>query len=190
MRVHELPPSQHRTRPGCAATRRARPVTDPRVVGLDLSITATGVCDGDGARTIKTASEDGDRRLVQIVAEIRPLVHQADLVVIEDLPTHAHGAGITGMVHGAVRHMLLSGPPYALLTPATLKKFATGRGNAGKPEMAVALFKRAGLELADDNQVDAAWLRFAGLTMLGRPYFPMPSAQVAAIPPLQNGRAR
>lgn len=164
-------------------------MTAPRVVGLDLSMTATGVCDGDGARTIKPASKDGDRRLVQIVAEIRPVVYGADLVVIEDLPVNAKSAGITGMVHGAVRHMLLSGGRYVTLPPATLKKFATGRGNAGKPEMAVALFKRAGLELADDNQVDAAWLRFAGLTMLGvqsRP-FPLPAAQVAALPALDTG---
>ena len=152
-----------------------------RVVGLDLSITATGVCDGAGARTIKPASSDGDRRLVQIVAEIRPIAYGADLVVIEDLPTHAHSAGITGMVHGAVRHMLLSGPPYVTVPPATLKKYATGRGNAGKPEMAVALFKRAGIELADDNQVDAWWLRAAGHELLGEPLVPMPTAQVDAL---------
>jgi hypothetical protein len=154
---------------------------NPRVVGLDLSMTATGVCDGDGARTVKPASRDGDRRLMQIVAELRPLCYGADLVVIEDLPTHAHSAGITGMVHGAVRHMLLSGPPYVTVPPASLKKFATGRGNCGKPEMAVALFKRAGLELGDSDQVDAWWLRAAGHQLLGDPLVELPAAQVAAL---------
>lgn len=160
-------------------------VAHPRVVGLDLSMTATGIawCDGS-TYTVKT-KRDGDRRLPEICHEVGIAVAERgiDLVVIEDLPTHAHGAGITGMVHGAVRAYLLRlRVPYVLLTPATLKKYATGRGNAGKPEMAVALFKRAGLELTDDNQVDAAWLRFAGLQMLGHPAVQVPAAQVAALP--------
>ncbi|MCX4468742.1 hypothetical protein OOK41_00150 [Micromonospora sp. NBC_01655] len=62
-----------------------------------------------------------------------------------------------------------------------MKKYATGRGNAGKPEMAVALYKRAGRELADDNQVDAWWLRAAGLDHLGHPPADMPKNHRAAL---------
>jgi hypothetical protein len=159
-------------------------VSAPRVVGLDLSMTATGIADVDGLTwTIKPGSRHvGDQRLADIVRATNVAAAGARLVVIEDLPKHAMAAGITGMVHGAVRIGLLSySRPYVLLPPASLKKYATGRGNAGKPEMAVALFKRAGLELADDNQVDAAWLRFAGLQLLGAPAFPLPAAQVAAL---------
>jgi Holliday junction resolvasome RuvABC endonuclease subunit len=154
-----------------------------RVVGLDLSLTATGVAGHDGETfTIKTNSL-GDARLIEIVAKVERATRGVpSLVAIEDLPTHARAAGITGMVHGAVRVRLINdGTPYVLITPATLKKYATGRGNAGKPEMAVALFKRAGLELADDNQVDAWWLRAAGHELLGEPLIPMPSLQVAAL---------
>jgi hypothetical protein len=158
------------------------PTKVPLVVGLDLSMTATGICYTTGETcTVKPRSK-GDARLTEIRNEVRTAVYGADFVVIEDLPTHAHGAGITGMVQGAIRVMLQSGPPYALLPPATLKKFATGRGNCGKPEMAVALFKRAGLELPDDNQVDAWWLRAAGLQILGFPAVQVPAAQVAALP--------
>jgi Holliday junction resolvasome RuvABC endonuclease subunit len=156
-------------------------VTAPRVVGLDLSMTATGIADADGITSTVKPRRVGDARLTEIRDEVRVAVYGSDFVVIEDLPTHAHGAGITGMVHGAIRAMLQSGPPYVLVTPATLKKFATGRGNAGKPEMAVALFKRAGLELADDNQVDAWWLRAAGLTILGHPPVQVPAAQTGAL---------
>lgn len=136
--------------------------------------------------TVKTRSS-GDARLVEIRTEVRSAVYGSTFVVIEDLPTHAKAAGITGMVHGAIRVMLQSGPPYVLITPATLKKFATGRGNAGKPEMAVALFKRAGIELADDNQVDAWWLRAAGLQLLGEPIVQLPAAQIAALDKISIG---
>jgi Holliday junction resolvasome RuvABC endonuclease subunit len=167
-------------------------VTAPRVVGLDLSMTATGLVTVLGNAATVRPLRKGDWRLMELADNVLVFAADADLVVIEDLVTRTPAASITGMVHGAIRTMLLrSGIPYVLLTPATLKKFATGRGNAGKPEMAVALFKRAGLELTDDNQVDAAWLRFAGLTMLGHPPFPLPVAQLAALPELTpNGDAR
>jgi len=152
----------------------------PTVIGLDLSITATGCAHSSGdVETWKLPAKLGDRRLVEIATATYELrTPPPNLVVIEDLPTHAHGAGITGMVHGAVRAELIRlDIPYVLVPPATLKKYATGRGNAGKPEMAVALFKRAGLELGDDNQVDAWWLRAMGMDALGAPLVDLPAAQ-------------
>lgn len=158
----------------------------PNVVGLDLSITATGIATAEGCVTAGGDSKKGDFRLRIIrggVMEMcgfveEPECPRAELVVVEDLPTHAHGAGTTGMVHGVVRHLLLTeGVPYVLVPPATLKKYATGRENASKAEMAVALFKRFGLELADDNQVDAFWLRAAGLDALGHAPVVLPEVQ-------------
>lgn len=158
-----------------------------RVMGLDLSITAPGIALPDGTTmTIKTRTQDGDRRLQTIVDHIGAALDDGpdetrdnvDLVVIEDLPTHAKSAGITGMVHGAVRLRLLDfRTPYVLVTPATLKAYATGRGNADKTAMAIAALKRTGQEFADDNQVDAAWLRWAALDWYDRPEFTMPRAQ-------------
>ncbi|MBX9392224.1 Holliday junction endonuclease [Streptomyces sp. TRM72054] len=169
-----------------AATTAAGP-RPLRVAGLDLSITAPGLCLPDGtAITIKTNTKDGDRRLQQIASEVGLALgegddgigHGVDLVVIEDLPTHAKSAGITGMVHGAVRLVLLDfATPYVLITPATLKAYATGRGNADKTAMAIAALKRAGREFGDDNQCDAFWLRAAALDWYGVPEFDMPKAQ-------------
>lgn len=166
----------------------------PDVIGLDLSITATGLCDVTGyCSTVGGPAKLGDRRL-SIICEAMDLrlagmvdggltrIDPVDLVVIEDIPTHAHGAGVTAMVHGAIRLRLLEWlVPYALVPPATLKKFATGRGNATKADMAVALYKRAGIELADDNQVDAWWLRAAGMQHLGQPVADLPETQVRAL---------
>jgi Holliday junction resolvasome RuvABC endonuclease subunit len=147
------------------------------VMGLDLSLTATGIAVGDGRTFTVKCSRTGDRRLGEIRDAVRrslgPLV---PLVVIEDLPTHAHGAGKTGMVHGAVRAMLHDlDVPYVTVVAATLKKYATGKGNADKTAMAIAALKRAGAEFADDNQCDAAWLRWMGLDALGAAAFELPA---------------
>lgn len=151
----------------------------PAVLGLDLSLTATGVALTDGTtHTIKTKASDGDRRLVQIAHAINVACTGATLAVLEDLPKHAMAAGITGMVHGIARATLLeAGIPYALIAPATLKAYATGKGNGDKTGMAMAAYKRAELEFTDDNQCDAWWLRAAGLDHLGTPLFPVPQAQ-------------
>lgn len=141
-----------------------------RIMGLDLSIAATGVCLPDGGTyTIIGKADDKDHRLVIIRDRISQDItdHGVDVAVIEDLPTHAHGAGITGMVHGAVKTMLMDlGVPYVRVTAATLKKFATGKGNANKTAMILAAFKRGNREFTDDNQCDAWWLWIAGLTQL------------------------
>jgi Holliday junction resolvasome RuvABC endonuclease subunit len=157
-----------------------------RVLGLDLSLTATGVALPDGTcRTIKTNPADGDLRLLQISESIRVAVTvtgPVDLAVVEDLPVGARAAGITGMVHGVARAALANaGVPYALISPATLKAYATGSGNADKTAMALAAFKRHGIEFADDNQCDAWWLRAAGLQHLGEPALSLPAAQIARL---------
>ena len=109
-------------------------MTIPRVIGLDLSITATGIARPDGTTHTVTTKNIGDARLLAIRHEINLAYGLGiDLAVIEDLPTHAKAAGITGMVHGTVRTYLLDRDiPYALITPASLKKYATGKGNSGK----------------------------------------------------------
>jgi Holliday junction resolvasome RuvABC endonuclease subunit len=155
------------------------------VIGLDLSIAATGACWPDGTTdTIKGDSSHGDRRLVTIVDKIyrAHLGLQFDLAVLEDLPIHGKGAGITGMVQGAVRLVLMRLKiPYALMSAATLKAYATGSGNADKHAMRMAAFKRGGLEFKDDNQCDAWWLRNAGLDWLGHPEIQLPQAQRARL---------
>lgn len=154
----------------------------PRVLGLDLSITATGVALPSGDTYTLAPTTTGDARLVEIrdhLAEHLIQVRRPDLAVLEDLPVHARAAGITGMVHGVVRALLADHHiPYALISPATLKAFATGRGNATKADMRMALYKRGGLDIADDNQVDAWWLREAGLVHLSGSLLNLPAAQV------------
>jgi Holliday junction resolvasome RuvABC endonuclease subunit len=182
-----LPDNCSQCEPAKAATRNAAHA----VLGLDLSMTATGVCLPDGTTyTIKTNPKHGDRRLFQIVDEIVSHLGEpahginADLAVIEEAPPGLKGPAIKAihMVHGAVRLRLTElNLPYVEVNPSTLKIYATGNKGADKPSMAVAAFKRAGAEFADDNQCDAWWLRAAGLDHLGHPLFPLPQAQRAAL---------
>lgn len=152
-----------------------------RVVGLDLSLSATGIAYSDGSTFTVKPESSSDARLAEIRAEVRTAVFAAHLVVIEDGVHRSPAAFDLGMVHGAIRTILQTGPPYLLVPPSTLKKFATGRHNATKPDMRMALYQRTGVDLRDDNQVDAAWLRYAGLQLLGEPVVELPKAQVAAL---------
>ncbi|MFD1832439.1 hypothetical protein ACFSJS_22730 [Streptomyces desertarenae] len=163
-----------------------------RVIGLDLSLTSTGVALPDGTTyRIRTRQADGDARLGVIrdlitrdLGEDRP-----HLAVIEDLPRHAMGAGVTAMVHGVVRAALADeGIPYALVVPATLKAFACDNGRASKDDMAAAAYLAAGVKFPGDpggDQCDAWWLRAAGHDWYGAPLFTLPAAQRARLAKVQ-----
>lgn len=171
-----------------AATTAAgpRPFT---VIGLDLSLTATGIAYADGTTaTVKTRQKDGDRRLLHIADAIKWAIGEGQgpmgtdvrpsLAVIEDIPQNSFAAKPISMVHGVVRTVLLeAGVPYVLVTAATLKAYATGKGAGDKTPMAMAAYKRAGREFPDDNQCDAWWLRAAGLDWYGQAEFVLPAAQ-------------
>ena len=133
----------------------------PNVVGLDPSLTATGIAWAD--ETFSVSGGKGDDRLTDIHHAVTDICDGATLAVIEDLPVHGHGAGKTGMAQGVVRLALLDlCVPYVLVPPAVVKRFATGRGNATKPDLRMELYKRTGLDLAKDDEVDAWWLRAFG----------------------------
>ncbi|MBQ1122600.1 hypothetical protein [Streptomyces sp. B15] len=160
------------------------PVLGLRVIGLDLSLTSTGVALPDGTTyRIRTRAKDGDRRLLHIRGSIRHdlATHRPHLAVVEDLPRHAMGAGVTAMVHGVVRAELLAAEvPYATVVPATLKAFACDHGRAEKAQLADAAYLAAGVQFPGDpggDQCDAWWLRAAGHDHYGSPLFPLPPAQ-------------
>lgn len=171
-----------------AATTAAEP-RPLRILGLDLSMTATGICLPDGTtRTIKTNAKHGDRRLQHIVDQVGLALGEGpddigdgvDLVVMEEAPPGLKGPAIKAihMVHGAVRLWLIDfGTPYVAINPTTLKGYATGSTSADKTAMAMAAYKRTGREFADDNACDAWWLRAAGLDWYGTPEFELPKAQ-------------
>ncbi|MBT2587980.1 crossover junction endodeoxyribonuclease RuvC [Arthrobacter sp. ISL-95] len=143
-----------------------------RVAGIDPSLNATGLALADGSTvTLKQKPADGDYRLVKIRTSVWADVidgHKHDLVVMEDLPKNAMGAGITGQVQGVIRELLQDhGVPYLLVSAATLKKAATDNGRADKAQMRQAWLEYSGIDNSHDDEVDAEWLRIIGRYMVG-----------------------
>ena len=144
-----------------------------KVMGIDPSLNSTGLALVDGSTaTLKQKPADGDYRLVKIRCAIQGRVQppsRPDLVVMEDLPRNAMGAGITGQVQGVIREVLQANRiPYLLVSAATLKKFSTNRGNAKKPEMRAEWLIWSGEDNPRDDEVDAAFLRLIGLYLTGQ----------------------
>jgi Holliday junction resolvasome RuvABC endonuclease subunit len=140
------------------------------IVGLDLSLTATGVADTSGTSVLSTKLR-GCERLAwlreEIVCLFPPLNDgtQDGLAVMEGYSyasaNQAHQAGELGGVIRLALHE--GGVPCIVVSPKTLKKYATGHGNAGKEEVLAAAIRRLNYEGHNNNEADALWLRQIGL---------------------------
>lgn len=141
------------------------------IIGLDPSLASTGIASDTETYTVTTKADD-PTRLAKIYNAVycQLTTGRPTLAIIEDLPKHAQGAGLTGMAQGVIRLACLDADvPYVLVTAASLKKYATGNGSASKADMRMAWYQRTGEDIRDDNQVDAAWLRQIGLALTGDP---------------------
>lgn len=164
------------------------------VIGLDLSLRATGVADQQGQETYTPPAADLTDQLMQLhhlftTAMAPHLVgRHLDLVVVEDYLMNPRFGSYNGLVHGAFRlawAMCDPRPPLLWVSPAALKVFATGKGNASKPDIRMAVFQRYGIDLADNNQADAFVLRAIGMHVLGEPLAVLPQTHTRALAKLQ-----
>ena len=163
----------------------------PLVIGIDPSLTGTGLAHVDGSTEVIDFTRGplrlitGDHRLLAIANNLAAMLKSTKITpyaVIEDLPKQAKGAGLTGRVQGVVRLILIEHEiPFLAIVPSTLKMFATGKGTSPKPELRMALFKRTGVDIPDDNACDAWWLREIGLHKLGFPTIDLPKTHTRAL---------
>lgn len=158
-----------------------------QIMGLDVALTRTGVALPDGStRLIRTREgSTEDSRLLYLRDAVRIVLTSArpDLVILEDVRGGYKGlaARQIPMVHGAVRVELMDQlVPYVQVNPSTLKAYALGKPG-DKAAMIMAAYKRSGREFTDDNECDAAWLRWLGLDWAGEPEFTVPAAQRARL---------
>lgn len=156
------------------------------VVGIDLSLTSTGVARlADGARcfTIPTKPELAlGMRLELIKNGIWGAVADADLVVVEDVVATARNGATVAMVQGLIRWMLWRDHvPHTFVPPATLKVFATGRGNADKGAMIAEACRRLDYQGTSGDEADALWLAHLGAHLLGRPAVDLPQTHLRAL---------
>lgn len=149
----------------------------PRVVSIDPSLTATGLCDGTRTWTVRSRGAadatlyQRDERIHLLAAEVISDCAHAALVVIE---SPALGS-VSGHMHdrswyyGAlVRGLRHRGIDVAEVAPTAVKKYATGRGNATKGQVIEAARDRYP-DVAiggDDNRADALFLWAIGFDRL------------------------
>jgi Holliday junction resolvasome RuvABC endonuclease subunit len=140
-------------------------VSGRRIVGLDLSLSATGVA--SDAVAVYSSKLRGPARLAAMRDAILRVCDKPDTVVVVE--GYAMGTGrqagsyAIGELGGVVRLALHeAGVPYVEVPPAALKKFATSKGNANKIAMATAAAKHGYDGPDDDNAIDAWWLRNLG----------------------------
>ena len=145
-----------------------------RVIGLDLSLTATGAAIWtDGVLsliTLESPHPGGLERLDWIYSHVRELCRGAEVVVMEGLsfgsnmPSAQERAGLWWMV---ARALWKAGIRMQAVAPTQLKKFCTGKGSAEKSLILREVFRRWGVVADDDNQADAAVLMRVGLVLVG-----------------------
>lgn len=157
-------------------------LSNQSVVGIDPSLTATGYADKRGAATIRTlAKGEGVTdlgRMQTICSQVMRRVREVEplLVVIEGLAfasrtgKPSERAGLHWMLRDLMQR---DGLPVAVVPPASLKKYACGRGNAQKEFLLQAHeYEHPGVEVANDNECDAVWLMAMGLAWLNEPIDP------------------
>jgi hypothetical protein len=141
-----------------------------KIVGVDLSLTSTGIADDSGAWVIKVVLQKNapewqrTERLRRMARLVDRACRGADIVVMEG-PSYAspYGVHALGELHGVVKVCLFQrGTPYVPIPPKKRAKYATDDGNAGKVKVATAAV-RDGADIYHDDSADAWWLRHMGL---------------------------
>lgn len=159
-------------------------------IGLDLSLTSTGIAAGNETRAIGSKGLKGPQRLIHLRNQVMEAVEALPgnvVAVIEGYSfgsrnSHAHALGELG---GVVRTALYEASiPYVDVAPTVRAKFATGRGNAGKSEVVSAVSARTGLLWdgpGNEDRCDAWILQEIGYTFFGRPRYEWPASHRAAL---------
>lgn len=161
------------------------------VIGLDLSISATGIALADGTcRTYRPTNGPADpsRRLHELVQRIgaRIRAQRADLAVIEGYnPRGVQGFTMVRLAElgGAIRVVLHEEViPFVEIAPKSLKLFAAGDGDATKTHMMNAA-RALGATVENDNEADAWLLRCAALQHYQRrPDWPTVTRSIERLP--------
>jgi crossover junction endodeoxyribonuclease RuvC len=152
-----------------------------RVVGLDLSLTATGwyIFDARGEGwdgnfgVIDAPKLSGLDRMDSLLSQVQALTDPTTLAVIEDFSFASKGRAVfeIGGFGYLVRHALRKrGVEMLLVAPTLVKKFATGKGNADKSLVLKEVYKRWQADFEDDNVADAYVLARIGMVYLTGDY--------------------
>lgn len=118
-------------------------------MGIDPSLTSTGISIGGVTASIRKTSR-GVHRLLEVRNDLIYIIkqHNVNCVAIEHYSyasrnSQAHSIGEMG---GVMRLALYEAEiPFVEIPPTCRAKFATGKGNAGKPEVVSAISAITGI---------------------------------------------
>lgn len=185
--------------PQKAQTAVAIDKDQPLTVGLDLSITGTGIVAITAGGYVSTARKVGskvvegmgdiERFSLQVEAVMQVIgPRPVDLFVVENYAFSGNGQ-ITRLAEyaGLVKYTLWSvyGVPEKNITfcsPMTMKKFVTGKGNAEKDQILKAVYQRWGQDFDSNDVADAFGLAIVGhFSRYSHPVFPERLTPITAL---------
>lgn len=170
----------------------------PRILGIDTSLTGTGLCRIDVAAdgslgtvpvtplrydmlvtTLRTAKpktktlREYSRRVTTVVNQIDGAFEGVDLVSMEDLAFSVRGDGafVLPWIWGRVLDLCEKyDVPVIIVAPSQIKKYATGKGNCGKDEVLARMIRSfPSVNITNDNEADATTAGLIGCRRLGFP---------------------
>lgn len=170
------------------------PLLGESVLGIDPSLTGFAICmhvpgrpliEGEWKSDPAKGARNRMARCEQLVRGVlqAAVAHQPSLVLIEAYSYGSANRGEQGHhdrleLGGILRWKLCELLPHAAIVevaPSSLKKFATGDGKAGKPQVISALASAHKRRFATDNAADAFALCQLGLALTGQ--LPPPSTK-------------
>lgn len=173
----------------------------PTAVGLDLSLTASGICLPDGRTglvgkagiTNMAVREQMDvikALAAAIIDQVLPHVDYDGVVVVEALDMgQSYGGQIerTVLWWEVVDTLHQRGLRVATPTSGQVKKYATGNGNAKKGTVIEAVTRQwPHLQHGgNDNRADAAAMYALGMALLGRPLSTLPKTHTSVVPAIR-----
>lgn len=179
------------------------------IVGIDPSLTGTGIAildtedrltvtvDTIGSKgrrddSIRTRLRRSQLIVTQALAVVRATVDGAtvDLVVIE-YPTLSQGRQGGHLDRHGLWWLLVAtfdglSVPVVAVPASSRAKYATGKGNAGKDEVLLAVAKHyPNVDVTNNNEADALVLAAMGADALGQPLVELPQSHRAALDGVQ-----
>jgi Holliday junction resolvasome RuvABC endonuclease subunit len=105
--------------------------------------------------------------------------HEDDVWAIEGPSLGAKGAAVDRMFGGwwiTVGDLTAHHEEPWVFAPSSIKKLATGKGNASKGEVILATAKRLPeADVTNEHEADAAWIAVAASIIAGRPIIQLPN---------------
>lgn len=164
-----------------------------KVIGIDPSLTGTGIAANSGWCTLIGRADITKLPLPQRIAAVDLLLNQiltetgtADLWLIEEPALSRTGGGAVerhALYWLLVRRLVSTEQRFVVVNPGLRAMYATGRGNGAKNAVIDAVARRLPMfeTGGNDNLCDAAILCAMGCDWAGTPLAAMPATHRAAL---------